>query len=104
MKDALSARWETAILVCGKCGKKLDGGFGEKGKRSLAKSLRRAIGGGKGRRARVGIVEVKCLGVCPKGAVTVVNAARPGEWLLVEAGAEVDAVVARLGIPKRDIP
>ena len=36
----------------------------------------------KGRKGALGIVEVKCLGVCPKGAVTVVNAAAPGEWML----------------------
>ncbi|GGE77804.1 (2Fe-2S) ferredoxin domain-containing protein [Sphingomonas prati] len=97
MKDNVRADWTAAVLVCRKCSRKLDGGFGADGDRPLAKVLRAALGGGKGRKAAVGVVEVDCLKVCPKRAVVVVDGRRPGDWLLVEAGAEVAAVVERLG-------
>ncbi|RYG79430.1 MAG: (2Fe-2S) ferredoxin domain-containing protein, partial [Alphaproteobacteria bacterium] len=52
----------------------------------------------KGRKGAAGIVEVRCLGVCPRGAVTVVDASRPGEWMLVPEGADLDAVAGELGL------
>lgn len=96
MKSHVPSDWRGAILVCRKCSKKLGGGFGPKGRTSLAKALRKAIGGGKGRRAKLGVVEVGCLDVCPKGAVTVVDARRPSEWLIVKAGTPTEEVVERL--------
>ena len=36
--------WQGAVLVCGKCSKKLDGGFGKKGRTPLAKLLRKILG------------------------------------------------------------
>jgi predicted metal-binding protein len=98
VKDRVRADWTAAVLVCRKCSRKLDGGFGADGDRPLAKLLRGAIGGGKGRKATVGVVEVGCLGICPKRGVVVVDSARPGEWLLVEAGTELSRVVERLGV------
>jgi predicted metal-binding protein len=94
------SNWEHTVLVCGKCSKKLKGGFGPKGKQSLAKALRRHLGLKKGRKAEAGIVEVKCMGVCPRGAVTVVDAGGPREWLIVPAGAALDAVAAELGLER----
>jgi predicted metal-binding protein len=91
----LRSDWQDTILVCRKCSSKVDGGFGPKGKASLAKALRRRLGVGKGRKAPVGIVESKCLGVCPKHAVTI---ARAGEWLVVPAGTKLDKVIAALGL------
>jgi len=44
------------------------------------------------------VIETKCLKLCPKRAVCVVNGARPGEWLVVEPGTPVDEVAARLGL------
>lgn len=88
MKRARS-HWTGAILVCGKCSKKIDGGFGPKGHTRLAKALRGEPGFGKGRKAGIGVVETKCLGICPKAAVTVVDSRRPGEWLVVPEGADV---------------
>jgi len=85
-------------LVCAKCSKKLDGGFGPKGKQSLGKALRKFLGLKRGRKAGAGIVEVRCLGVCPRGAVTVVDASRPGEWVIVPAGADVGDVAGELGL------
>lgn len=87
--------WGNTLLVCKKCSKKLGGGFGPKGKTPLAKALRSELGVRKG---TLGIVEVKCLGVCPRGSVTVVNGAAPGEWALVRGGASVATVVAELGL------
>lgn len=92
------SNWADAILVCAKCSKKLDGGFGPKGRTPLGKALRKHLQLKKGRKAVAGIVEVKCLGVCPRDAVTVVNGARSREWLLVPEGADVVAVAGSLGL------
>ena len=35
MKPAVRARWSRAVLVCGKCSRKLDGGFGPDGDQPL---------------------------------------------------------------------
>ncbi|MBW6529210.1 (2Fe-2S) ferredoxin domain-containing protein [Sphingomonas sp. RRHST34] len=96
MRDEVRARWGGALLVCGKCSKKLGGGFGRKGKRSLARALRDEPGLGKGRKAALGVVEVRCLGVCPRGAVTLVDTRAPDRWRLVEAGADVATLAAGL--------
>lgn len=98
MTKLVKAEWETAILVCAKCSKRLDGGFGKKGKQRLAKALKAYLGVKRFRKARIGVVEVKCLGVCPRGSVTVVNAADPSRWRLVAKGADLAAVTADLGV------
>ncbi len=97
MKMLVRSHWSKTVLVCGKCSKKLGGGFGEKRKTSLAKLLRR-FGGGKKRKSAFGVIETKCLGVCPKGAVTVVDAAHPGRWQLIAAGTPEDQLAGRLGL------
>ena len=84
--------WSNTLLVCRKCSKRLGGGFGPKGRTPLAKALRKHLDVKKGRKGALGIVEVKCLGVCPRGAVTVINGKAPREWLLVKAGADLDSV------------
>ena len=94
MKRARSG-WGGVILVCGKCSKKIGGGFGPKGIDRLAKALRAAPGLGKGRKAAVGVIETKCLGLCPKKAVTFVDTRRPGEWLVVAPGEDVAALAAQ---------
>ena len=98
LKTGIRSNWSNAVLVCAKCSKKLDGGFGPKGKTPLAKALRKHLGLKKGRKSAAGIVEVKCLGVCPRGAVTVVNGAQSRDWLLVPEGADLDAVAGELGL------
>ena len=90
--------WSSTLLVCKKCSKRLDGGFGPKGRTSLAKALRKHLGLKKGRKGRAGIIEIKCLGVCPHGAVTVVDGAAPGKWMLVNAGADLEEVSVELGL------
>ena len=96
MKRHVAARTQRVVLVCGKCSRKIDGGFGEDGRTSLAKALRRRLGGGKGRKAAVAVIETKCLDVCPKKAVVVIDAAAPGRWLLVPAGASLDTLAGEL--------
>ncbi|PZO88452.1 MAG: hypothetical protein DI623_12600 [Sphingomonas sanxanigenens] len=98
MKSSVRSNWQAALLVCGKCSKKLGGGFGPKGKTSLAKALKKETGGGKGRKARVGVIETKCLGVCPKHAVTMVDTRRGRDWILVREGADVGDLVRELGL------
>jgi len=88
--------WQGAVLVCGKCSQKLDGGFGDTGKKPLAKALRKAMALGKGRKASGGVIETRCLGVCPKRAVMMIDTRTPDRWLVVPAGADVAAVAAQL--------
>lgn len=93
------ARWSGVVLVCRKCSKKLDGGFGPDGRTPLAKALRKHLGIGKGPKAGVGIVEVSCLDLCPKRGVTVVDTRRPDRWLVVRPGDDLDALAETLGLP-----
>ena len=93
----LPSGWQDAILVCGKCSRKIGGGFGAKGRMSLAKALRKALGL-KGRKARAGVVETRCLGVCPKRAVMVVDAAQADRWMIVAQDTPLDDLVARLRV------
>jgi predicted metal-binding protein len=98
VKTQVRANWSNTVLVCAKCSKRLGGGFGPKGKQPLGKALRKHLGLKKGRKAAAGVVDVKCLGVCPRGAVTVVDAAASRQWLLVPAGADLDEVAAEIGL------
>jgi predicted metal-binding protein len=98
LKALVRSNWDHAVLVCRKCSKKLDGGFGPDGDERLAKALRRHLSLKKGRKASAGIVEVNCLGICPKGAVTVINGSQSREWLLVKPGADLDELARRLDL------
>ena len=94
----LPIRAKRLIAVCGKCGRKLHGGFGADGDKSLSKSLRRATEAAKGKRATLRIVETKCLDICPKRAVALIDSERPGQVMIIAAGATTDIVAARLGL------
>lgn len=98
MKTSVRSNWANTVLVCGKCSKKLDGGFGPRHKQSLGKALRKHLHLKKGRKAAAGVLDVKCLGVCPRNAVTVVNGAVSREWLIVPAGADLDDVARATGL------
>ncbi|MGH7028105.1 hypothetical protein [Brevundimonas sp.] len=91
-------RWNEVVLVCRKCSKKLDGGFGPDGDKTLKKALRRYLHAGKGRKADLAVVGADCFDVCPRNAVVAVNARRPEELLIVPAGADLFEVKARLGL------
>jgi predicted metal-binding protein len=94
MLKRVSSNWNSSVLVCAKCSKKIGGGFGEKGKMPLVKALRKTLG--KGRKARIGVTPVKCLGVCPKNAVTVIDSRKPQQWMIVRAGTPIAHVAAAL--------
>ncbi|HEY0271173.1 MAG TPA: hypothetical protein VGC10_09320 [Sphingomonas sp.] len=98
MRTSIHSNWATTILVCSKCSKKLGGGFGETGKVPLAKALK-TRGGGRKRKAPFGVVETRCFGICPKGAVVAVDAAHPGTWHLIRAGTPIDEAAETLGLP-----
>jgi len=79
--------WTNVILLCRKCSGKMKGGYGPERRQGLREVLRSALKAqGQGRRVR--LVEVPCLGLCPKKAVAVVNAGAPGRILSVPKGAE----------------
>src|SRR6185437_12728809 len=77
--------WKSLVLLCGKCARKLDGGFGPKGKDTLRSTMRQALKDG-GHRRDIRIIETRCMGLCPKNAVTMVAAADPGRIYAVPAG------------------
>lgn len=91
---SVPAPWRSFVLVCGKCSRKLDGGFGKKRRHALDDTLRGALKAAGRRELRV--VKTGCLGLCPKRAVTVAWAGRPGELMAVAEGTDPEAVLARL--------
>jgi predicted metal-binding protein len=87
------ARWGGVLLVCAKCEKKLDNrGFGPDGRERLSRVLKHEAGG-KGPKAPFGVVSTRCLKLCPKKAVTVVDGAQPGRWLVVAPGDDLAGFV-----------
>jgi predicted metal-binding protein len=100
----VKADWQAAILVCGKCTRKIDGGFGAKGKTSLAKALRKLGNRKKGRKASLGIIETGCLKICPKDAVVAINGARTRDWLIIRRGTDIQDAAAALGIEPDQVP
>ncbi|MEO0499966.1 MAG: (2Fe-2S) ferredoxin domain-containing protein [Pseudomonadota bacterium] len=95
---AVRSNWSGAVLICAKCSKKVGRCFGPKRDQSLMKALRGHVGTGKGRKSRLGIVEVKCLGVCPKGEIVVVNGCASDTWHLIPRRMAMDEVAATLGL------
>lgn len=89
MIRTLPSKWGPVALVCRKCGKKLGGGFGRKGRQDLVDAVKRHLKESGNRRA-LRVVETGCLGLCPKGAVAVALSDRV---LLVGAGTEPEEVV-----------
>lgn len=95
--------WRDVILVCKTCSKKLKGGFGPDGDKTLKKALETYLRPDKktrikGRKARLVVLKTGCFDVCPKNAVIAVNAANPKALLIVPAGADLLEVKARLGL------
>ena len=96
--------WRDLILVCKKCSKKLDGGFGPDGDKTLKKALRKYLTpakSSKGRKATLAVIETACFDICPRNAVVAVNAAQPKALLIVPAGSDLFEVKARLGLSDR---
>jgi predicted metal-binding protein len=86
------------LLICRKCARKLDGGFGPKRKQTLGRLLKDALRAG-GRRGELRVIETACLGLCPNNAVTLLRANRPGRLLAIPAGSDATAVLAALDLP-----
>jgi len=101
--SATVAPWRQVALVCGKCSRKLGGGFGKKGKRDLADVLKDAAKAA-GQRRAIRVMEVGCLGLCPKRAVSAVSSVRPDEVVVVPAGADGITVLTRLMDGQRRLP
>ncbi|WP_051211572.1 MULTISPECIES: hypothetical protein [Sphingomonadaceae] len=101
MLRQVSSRTRCIALICGRCSKKVGGGFGQKGKTALAKMLNEANGGKKGRKAQILAIETKCLKLCPKGAVVTIGASHPGTWLLIQPGTPLDEVREQIGFGAR---
>ncbi|MCK9542024.1 MAG: hypothetical protein M0R03_08345 [Novosphingobium sp.] len=95
----IAVKWDDILLVCRKCGKKLDGGFGAKQDDRLDKVLRKEIKRGK---RRVKVVPVPCLDICPKNAVTVLKGGAPGSAFLVPRGADAGDVLRAMGLAEED--
>jgi len=93
--------WREIVLVCRKCTRRLDGGFGKKHREPLRGELKTALRSA-GRRREVRVIEIGCLGLCPKGAVTVAIASRPGELLAIPKGSDPQALIDRLPERKAD--
>jgi predicted metal-binding protein len=87
--------WTTVLLVCGKCSRKIDGGYGPKGKDTLKFALRSELAE-RGQRRQVRIIETRCMGICPKKAVTALNANEPGRVLTVPRKTDTATALARL--------
>jgi len=94
--------WEEVVLVCRKCSRKLDGGFGKDGDSTLRTELKLALRKA-GRRRQVRVVETGCFSICPKRAVSVMQGSRPGEMLVVPKGTDAADVLRRLD-PARGSP
>ena len=77
--------WNTVVLLCGKCARKIDGGYGPKKKLTLKNALRAELKAS-GQRRQVRIMETRCMGICPKKAVAALNASRPERILTVPEG------------------
>lgn len=100
MPDDIRSRptpWQTVLLVCGKCTRKIDGGYGPKGKNNLKSALQSALAE-RGQRRSVRVIETRCMGVCPKKAVTVLNASAPCKILTVRKRTEISEVLTQLSL------
>lgn len=89
---SIAAKWSDVLLVCRKCGKKLDGGFGKKGRTGLDKVLKSEFKG----KGAPRVLAVPCMDICPKNAVCVVRASEPKKVHLVAQGTPVEDVIAAL--------
>lgn len=107
----IKSDWTDVVLVCRKCAKKLDGGFGPHGDQPLPKALRAEIArreGGKPMKkprrkgAHVAVIEVDCLDICPKGAAMLVPTGHPGRWRAVPRGADLGALLDEIAPERGD--
>lgn len=72
-------------MVCSKCFKKADT------KDYLTKPLKRAV-----KPLGYKLVKTRCLGVCPKNAITMNDSRSPREWLIVKPDTPAGEIAASL--------
>ena len=94
----VTTRSDTLVAICRKCGKKVGGGFGDGGRTSLAKALKKALDLPKWQRSPIRIVETGCMKLCPKGAVAVTTSGDARLVYVVPAGTPVGEVAGVLGL------
>jgi predicted metal-binding protein len=87
--------WNAVILLCGKCARKMKGGYGHKGNETLRTALRSELGA-QGYKRTVRVIETRCIGICPKKAVTALNASRPDAILTIPKGTAAEDALAQL--------
>lgn len=90
----VKAKQDDVLLVCTKCFKRADA------KDRLTKPLKRAV-----KPLGYKLVKTRCLGVCPKNAVTMRDSKRPREWLIVKPDTPADEIAASLvhGVGERGL-
>ncbi len=88
----------TLVAICKKCGKKVGGGFGDGGKKSLAKALVRHLDLPKWKRSPIRIVETGCMKLCPRRAVAVTTSNNPGLVYVVPEETPVIDIATQLGL------
>ncbi len=71
------------VMACEKCFKRT------RIKDRLTKPLKRAL-----KSQRIKVIRTRCLGVCPKDAITLHDSRRPREWVIVANGTPPDEVAA----------
>ncbi len=93
--NTIATEWTDLVLICRKCSRKLDGGFGADGDETLRRALRDALRR-RGKRGAIGLVEVDCLGVCPRRAVTVARGSHADQFLIVPKHFSADALLDQM--------
>ena len=85
------APFDEAVLICGKCVRRL-GAPGKAVRKELKKALKRR------RPERIRLVETRCFDLCPKHRVVLAspNTLAEGRLLVVEPGLAPDAALDRL--------
>lgn len=94
----VTTRSDTLVAICRKCGKKLGGGFGDGGRKSLAKALGQSLDLPKWKRSPIRLVETGCMKLCPRGAVAVTTSGDARLVHVIPEGTPVAEVAAHLGL------
>jgi ferredoxin len=77
------ARPTAIVMACEKCFNRTHS------KDKLTKPLKRAL-----KPQRIKLVRTRCLGVCPRDAITLHDSRKPREWVIVANGTPADEVAA----------
>ena len=84
-------RWQTVVLVCGRCRRRNDGEVDLK-TREVVRAMARGLGS-----RSVRVVKSSCLGLCPKRAIAVgIAGAEPARAAILRTGQDVEQAVHEL--------